>query len=70
MQLTSLKHEFLEENYIIPLDGFAPAYQVLYFATIEWVAEITDWNKYENHLREMMGYDNKMMRSFTDMAKA
>ena len=32
--------------------------------------EITDWNKYENHLREMMGYDNKMMRSFTDMAKA
>lgn len=32
--------------------------------------EITDWESYENHLREMMGYDNKLMRCFTDMAKA
>ena len=32
--------------------------------------EITDWDEYANHLREMMGYDNKMLRSFTDMAKA
>ena len=32
--------------------------------------EITDWDKYANHLREMMGYDNKLLRSFTDMAKA
>jgi len=31
---------------------------------------ITDWEGYANHLREMMGYDNKMLRSFTDMAKA
>ena len=31
---------------------------------------ITDWDGYANHLREMMGYDNKMLRSFTDMAKA
>lgn len=31
---------------------------------------ITDWVGYENHLREMMGYDNKLLRSFTDMAKA
>lgn len=31
---------------------------------------ITDWDAYSNHLREMMGYDNKMLRSFTDMAKA
>ena len=32
--------------------------------------EITDWEDYTNHLREMMGYDNKLLRSFTDMAKA
>lgn len=31
---------------------------------------ITDWDEYANHLREMMGYDNKMLRSFTEMAKA
>ena len=31
---------------------------------------ITDWEGYANHLREMMGYDNKLSRSFTDMAKA
>ncbi len=31
---------------------------------------ITDWDKYANHLREMMGYDNKLIRSFMDMAKA
>ena len=31
---------------------------------------ITDWTGYANHLREMMGYDNKLLRSFTDMAKA
>jgi len=32
--------------------------------------EITDWDSYANHLREMMGYDNKLLRSFTEMAKA
>ena len=31
---------------------------------------ITDWEGYANHLREMMGYDNKLLRAFTDMAKA
>ncbi|MDD2953095.1 MAG: NADP-dependent malic enzyme [Parabacteroides sp.] len=31
---------------------------------------ITDWDGYANHLREMMGYDNKLLRSFTDMARA
>ncbi|MDH6534290.1 NADP-dependent malic enzyme [Parabacteroides sp. 52] len=31
---------------------------------------ITDWEGYANHLRDMMGYDNKMIRSLTDMAKA
>ena len=31
---------------------------------------ITDWESYGNHLRDMMGYDNKLLRSFTDMAKA
>lgn len=32
--------------------------------------EITDWEGYANHLRDMMGYDNKLLRSFTDMAKS
>ena len=31
---------------------------------------ITAREGYANHLREMMGYDNKLMRSFTDMAIA
>ena len=31
---------------------------------------ISNWDEYANHLREMMGYDNKLLRSFTDMAKA
>jgi malate dehydrogenase (oxaloacetate-decarboxylating)(NADP+) len=30
---------------------------------------ITDWEAYGNHLREMMGYDNKLIRSFMDMAR-
>ncbi|MDR2534239.1 MAG: NADP-dependent malic enzyme [Tannerellaceae bacterium] len=32
--------------------------------------EISDWEAYGNHLREMMGYDNKLIRSFMDMARA
>ncbi len=32
--------------------------------------KITDWTAYRARLREMMGYDNKLLRSFTDMAKA
>jgi malate dehydrogenase (oxaloacetate-decarboxylating)(NADP+) len=31
--------------------------------------EITDWDAYENRLRDLMGYDNKLIREFTDMAK-
>jgi malate dehydrogenase (oxaloacetate-decarboxylating)(NADP+) len=30
---------------------------------------ITDWDAYANHLREMMGYDNKLIRSLMDMAR-
>ncbi|MDR2086591.1 MAG: NADP-dependent malic enzyme [Dysgonamonadaceae bacterium] len=30
---------------------------------------ITDWAAYESYLREMMGYDNKLLRELTDMAK-
>ncbi|GHS96044.1 NADP-dependent malic enzyme [Bacteroidia bacterium] len=29
---------------------------------------ITDWDAYEDHLRDLMGYDNKLIREFTDMA--
>jgi len=31
--------------------------------------EITDWDKYAIKLNEMMGYDNKLIRQFTEMAK-
>ena len=31
---------------------------------------ITDWKAYEDSLNQLMGYDNKMIRSFYDMAKA
>jgi malate dehydrogenase (oxaloacetate-decarboxylating)(NADP+) len=30
---------------------------------------ITDWKAYENQLRDRMGYDNKLLRDFTDIAK-
>jgi malate dehydrogenase (oxaloacetate-decarboxylating)(NADP+) len=29
---------------------------------------ITDWDDYEDHLRDLMGYDNKLIRELTDMA--
>ncbi|MDR1526130.1 MAG: NADP-dependent malic enzyme [Dysgonamonadaceae bacterium] len=29
---------------------------------------ITDWNAYEDRLRDLMGYDNKLIRELTDMA--
>ena len=31
--------------------------------------KITDWNKYESQLRDLMGYDNKLIRQFTTMAQ-
>ena len=30
---------------------------------------ITDWNEYENKLRKLMGYDNKILRSMVDTAR-
>ena len=30
---------------------------------------ISDWNGYEEHLQEMMGYDNKLVRRFADVAR-
>ena len=32
--------------------------------------QITNWKEYEDGLNQLMGYDNKMIRSFYDMAKA
>ena len=32
--------------------------------------EITDWNSYNNKLREMMGHDNKMLRRFYETARS
>ncbi|GHU79944.1 NADP-dependent malic enzyme [Bacteroidia bacterium] len=31
--------------------------------------KIDDWAAYENRLRDLMGYDNKLLREFTEMAK-
>jgi malate dehydrogenase (oxaloacetate-decarboxylating)(NADP+) len=31
--------------------------------------KISDWDAYKNHLRDLMGYDNKLLRDFTEMAK-
>ncbi|MCK9181627.1 MAG: phosphate acyltransferase, partial [Fibrobacteraceae bacterium] len=31
---------------------------------------IADWDAYYDKLRDMMGYDNKLMRGFTDMARS
>ena len=30
---------------------------------------ITDWDAYEDHLHDLMGYDNKLIRDLADMAK-
>jgi malate dehydrogenase (oxaloacetate-decarboxylating)(NADP+) len=30
---------------------------------------ITDWEAYEDHLRDLLGYDNKLIRKFMDVAK-
>lgn len=30
---------------------------------------ITDWDKYQTHLRDMMGYDNKLIRELNEMAQ-
>ena len=30
---------------------------------------VTDWEDYEEHLQEMMGYDNKLVRRFADVAR-
>ena len=31
--------------------------------------KIENWEEYENRLRDLMGYDNKLLRDFTEMAK-
>ena len=30
---------------------------------------ITDWDAYNDRLKKLMGYDNKMLREFTEMAR-
>ncbi len=63
-------------EYIIPkaldprlLTAVAPA--VAKAAMESGVAQyhITDWNAYNDRLKKLMGYDNKMLREFTDMAR-
>ena len=72
----------IEENirygrhYILPkpldprlLSAVAPA--VAKAAMSSGVARrpVTDWDEYEEHLQEMMGYDNKLVRRFADVAR-
>lgn len=63
-------------HYILPkpldprlLSAVAPA--VAKAAMSSGVARkpITDWEEYEEHLQEMMGYDNKLVRRFADVAR-
>ncbi len=63
-------------EYIIPkaldprlLTAVAPA--VAKAAMESGVAQhhITDWRAYNDQLKKLMGYDNKMLREFTDMAR-
>ncbi len=63
-------------EYIIPkaldprlLTAVAPA--VAKAAMESGVAQhqITDWDAYNDRLKKLMGYDNKMLREFTDMAR-
>ena len=72
----NLKRISFGPDYIIPkaldprlLTSVAPA--VAKAAIESGVArkKITDWGEYEGHLRSVMGYDNKMIRRFTEMAK-
>ncbi len=71
----NLKRISFGPEYIIPkpldprlLTTVAPA--VAKAAIESGVAEpiITDWDAYESKLRALMGYDNKMIRRFTEMA--
>jgi malate dehydrogenase (oxaloacetate-decarboxylating)(NADP+) len=63
-------------SYIIPkpldprlLTIVAPAVAKAAIASGVARKPITDWNAYEVKLRELMGYDNKMLRHFTEMAR-
>lgn len=64
------------KDYILPkpldprlLSAVAPA--VAKAAMDSGVARrpVTDWNEYGQHLEEMMGYDNKLVRRFADVAR-
>lgn len=72
----NLKRINFGRDYIIPkpldprlLTTVAPA--VAKAAMESGVAKypITDWEAYKSKLRDLMGYDNKLIRQFTDMAK-
>ena len=72
----NLKKISFGRDYIIPkpldprlLTEVAPA--VAQAAIESGVAKrsITDWDAYKAKLRELMGYDNKLLRQFTEMAR-
>lgn len=51
------------------LSAVAPAVAKAAMASGVARKPITDWEEYEAHLQEMMGYDNKLVRRFADVAK-
>lgn len=51
------------------LSAVAPAVAKAAMASGVARKPITDWEEYEAHLKEMMGYDNKLVRRFADVAK-
>jgi malate dehydrogenase (oxaloacetate-decarboxylating)(NADP+) len=72
-----LKRTTFGRNYILPkpLDPrllTAVSIAVAQAAIASGVSRktITDWDGYTNQLREMMGYENELVRSFMDMARA
>ncbi|HIZ85506.1 MAG TPA: NADP-dependent malic enzyme, partial [Candidatus Coprenecus stercoravium] len=63
-------------NYILPkpldprlLSAVAPAVAKAAIDSGAARRKITDWEEYGHHLKEMMGYDNKLVRRFADVAR-
>ncbi len=72
----SLKKLSFGREYIVPkpldprlLTTVAPAVAKAAIASGVAAKTIDDWEKYEDHLRDLMGYDNKMLRRFYEEAR-
>ncbi|MDR0537430.1 MAG: NADP-dependent malic enzyme [Tannerellaceae bacterium] len=72
-----LKRTTFGRDYILPkpldprlLTRVSPAVAQAAIASGVARTTITDWDAYADRLREIMGYDNKLIRAFIDTAKA